>query len=288
MLYKFLPVTLFVIELGTVCSVFAVASAQVQGLEVEQVVAPLERREVRLVVVPSTQPTVAVETVPAVVTMESVVVEELLEEPVKVKRKEEEVFDGEVLLAKLMSDSAADSVEAIKASKQRPSSGRVPAVPFYSQFNDISSPSWQKVGCGIASLSMIIDYYSDEAVSVDALLDRGIKAGAYISSAGWSHAGLIGLSRSYGLGGESVSMSDLSMSDAFSKLEKVLEDGPVMVSVHYTFEPTNPIPHLVVVNGVLDGKVIYNDPAEPTGAGSISIEKFQSAWKKRYISIRPV
>ena len=27
-----------------------------------------------------------------------------------------------------------------------------------------------------------------------------------------------------------------------SKLESVLEDGPVMASVHYTFDPQNPIP----------------------------------------------
>jgi len=58
------------------------------------------------------------------------------------------------------------------------------------------------------------------------------------------------------------------------------------VSVHYTFKPTNPIPHLVIVTGVEDGKVYYNDPAEKSGNGSISIEQFQSAWKKRYIAIR--
>jgi hypothetical protein len=75
---------------------------------------------------------------------------------------------------------------------------------------------------------------------------------------------------------------------AFSALTKVLEEGPVMASVHYTFEPTNPIPHLVVVNGVRDGLVYYNDPAEPQGGGSISKEKFQRAWKQRYIEIRPI
>jgi hypothetical protein len=78
------------------------------------------------------------------------------------------------------------------------------------------------------------------------------------------------------------------MTEAFRAFADVLEDGPVMASVHYTFEPTNPIPHLVVITGVKDGLVYYNDPAEASGGGSLSIAKFQSAWKKRYIDIKPI
>lgn len=167
-------------------------------------------------------------------------------------------------------------------------SAKVFTVPFYSQFSDISSPSWQKVGCGIASLAMLISYYEDEPVSVNGLLEKGISAGAYLDSAGWIHSGLINLSHEYGLDGESRSLADLSMDDAFTALEKELKAGPVMASVHYTFEPTNPIPHLVVVNGVKDGQVFYNDPAEKVGGGSLSIDKFEKAWKKRYIAIRPI
>jgi ABC-type bacteriocin/lantibiotic exporter with double-glycine peptidase domain len=58
--------------------------------------------------------------------------------------------------------------------------------------------------------------------------------------------------------------------------------------VHYTFEPTNPIPHLVVITGVQDGMVHYNDPAEEFGGGTLSVEKFKAAWKQKYIVIRPV
>lgn len=160
-------------------------------------------------------------------------------------------------------------------------------VPFYSQFTDISSAEWRKVGCGIASVAMIIDYYSQEDVLVDDLLKKGIAAGAFSSDVGWTHQGLINLSKPYGLKGLSREMSALSMQDAFSELEKVLAKGPVMVSVHYTFDPKNPIPHLVVIDGIKDGKVFYNDPAEAEGGGSISITKFQSSWKKRYIEISP-
>jgi uncharacterized protein YvpB len=164
----------------------------------------------------------------------------------------------------------------------------VRTVPFYSQFTDISAPEWRKVGCGIASLAMLIEYYEPNSVTVDGLLQEGIEADAFLSDAGWTHAGLIGLSRKYGLNGESHSLAGESMDEAFAVLTEELEEGPVMASVHYTFDPKNPIPHLVVINGVRDGKVYYNDPSESGGGGTVSIAKFQSSWKKRYIDIRPV
>lgn len=163
----------------------------------------------------------------------------------------------------------------------------VSIVPFYSQFADISEVSWQKVSCGIASVAMLIDHYSDEPVDPDALLAKGRAAGSFLPDAGWIHAGLIALGKPYGLEGESISLAGKSRADALAALERVLKGGPVMASVHYTFEPTNPIPHLVVVTGITDGKVFYNDPAETAGNGSISVEKFQRAWKQRYIIIRP-
>ncbi len=159
-------------------------------------------------------------------------------------------------------------------------------VPFYSQFADITNPSWQKVGCGIASLAMLIDYYG-KAIAPDTLLKEGIASGAYIESAGWSHAGLIALARDYGLSGEAITLYEKTNDAAYQSLDVAVAEGPVMVSVHYTFEPTNPIPHLAVITDVTDELVYYNDPAEVTGGGVISKEKFQSAWKKRYIAIRP-
>lgn len=287
-MYKFLPVTLLVFKLGTVYGMTAVASARMQPSQPIELIAPIERREVRIVVVPSNENGSAQMAITVAGTA-AYSDDGPLPKPAKVDPRENEVVDvGRLpgLMSAKEIDGAVQSSEVSK--KNQATEVKVHPVPFYSQFADISSPSWQKVGCGIASLSMIIDYYSNERVPVDSLLDRGIKAGAYIPSAGWSHAGLIGLSESYGLNGESVSLADLSMENAFNRLEKELQKGPVMASVHYTFEPTNPIPHLVVINGVKEGKVYYNDPAEEIGGGSISIDKFKGAWKKRYISIRPV
>ena len=158
------------------------------------------------------------------------------------------------------------------------------SVPFFSQFTDISSPKWQKVGCGIASLGMIMEYYKPGTVSIDALLADGIEQGAY-SEAGWTYKGLIGVSSAYGFTGESHDLA--GNAEAFARFKEAVGRGPVIASVHYTFEPSNPIPHLVVINRIEGETVYYNDPAEREGGGTISVDTFTKAWKKRYIEIYP-
>ena len=61
-----------------------------------------------------------------------------------------------------------------------------------------------------------------------------------------------------------------------------------MASVHYKFDPRSSIPHLVVIDGIKDNVVYYNDPAAKIGQKQISVIDFQKAWKKKYIVIRPV
>jgi uncharacterized protein YvpB len=163
----------------------------------------------------------------------------------------------------------------------------IPVVPFYSQFADIKSTTWQKVGCGVTSLAMIIDYYSTETISVETLLKKGIANGAYNAKYGWIHNGLILLSNNYGLTGASHDVSKLGKDSALLKLENYLEDGPVIVSVYYKFDPKSKIPHLVVIDGMQDGYIYYNDPAAKIGQKKISVSDFQKGWKKKFIVIRP-
>ena len=162
----------------------------------------------------------------------------------------------------------------------------IPDVPFYSQFKDITSPTWQKVGCGIASLAMIIDYYKP-AVLPNTLLAQGIAAGAYIPSAGWTYKGLIQIAENYGLDGNSYDLQTLSSSKAFEKLKESLHEGPVIVSIHYKFDPKSTIPHLVVIDGINGDTLYYNDPAAKIGEMQIPTTTFLKAWKKRFIVIRP-
>lgn len=163
----------------------------------------------------------------------------------------------------------------------------IPIVPFYSQFKDITSSTWQKVGCGVTSLAMIINYYQPDAVSVNALLTRGIAAGAYLNSAGWTYSGLINLSHKYGLDGQSYDLATLSATSALNKLKPYLADGPIIASIHYKFDPKSTIPHLIVINGIKGDTIYYNDPAAKTGAKEISTADFLKGWKKRFIVIRP-
>lgn len=180
---------------------------------------------------------------------------------------------------------------AIKSSKIKttviPTVSKIPDVPFLSQFTDIQAPEWKKVGCGVTSLAMVINYYKPDAVLVNTLLKQGIKEGAYLTNAGWTYKGLISLGNKYGLEGESYGFAELSDKAALDKFKTHLKDGPVIASIHYKFDPKSTIPHLVVINSIENNIVYYNDPAAKAGGKTISIEDFSKAWKKRFIVMRP-
>jgi ABC-type bacteriocin/lantibiotic exporter with double-glycine peptidase domain len=161
-------------------------------------------------------------------------------------------------------------------------------VPFYSQFVDVDSAKWKKNSCGVVSIAMIVDYYSDKPISVNTMLNQAIASGAYLPSAGWTHQGLINLSKKYGMTGKAYDLSSSSSKAAFATFSTLLKDGPIIASVHYKFEPTNPIPHLVVIDGIDKDFVYYNDPASTGGGKKISVDTFRKAWKQKFIVIRPV
>lgn len=162
----------------------------------------------------------------------------------------------------------------------------VPVVPFYSQFRDIDSVEWQKLSCGIASLAMLIEFYKPGTVIINALLKEGITTGAYLYDVGWKHEGLVALADNYGLKGAAYDLTNLNIDNAFVKFEKYLKQGPAIASVHYKLDPKNPIPHLIVVNGINNDMVYYNDPAGALAGEKISVQDFIKAWKKRFIVVR--
>lgn len=164
----------------------------------------------------------------------------------------------------------------------------IPNVPFYSQFRDIQSAEWQKLGCGIASAAMLIKFYQPEnVVSANALLKEGLAAGAFINGAGWSHKGLASLIRKYGLESSAYDLSQMDTNAAFAQFKEFLKKGPVIASVRYKFDPQNPIPHLVVINGIDGDSIYYNDPAGTLPRQIISANDFIKAWKKRFIAAQP-
>lgn len=163
----------------------------------------------------------------------------------------------------------------------------IPNVPFYSQFEDITSQKWQKVACGVVSLAMVIDYYKP-AVSVDKLLNQAVASGAYNKSLGWMHKGIIDLSKKYGLKGIAYDLTKSTRDAAYSQFKNSLNTGPVIASVHYKIDPKNPVPHLIVIDAIKNGIVYYNDPAAKSGKKEISVANFLKAWKQKFIVLRPV
>jgi ABC-type bacteriocin/lantibiotic exporter with double-glycine peptidase domain len=166
------------------------------------------------------------------------------------------------------------------------SQAKVPDVPFYSQFRDVSAVEWQKLSCGIASLAMLIEFYKPGTVAVNTLLKEGINSGAYLSDAGWKHAGLALLAGKYGLKGANFDLSNLDTDSALTQFKAALKDGPVIVSVRYKFDIKSSIPHLAVINGIDGDTIYYNDPAEISAGKTISVQDFIKVWKKRFITVR--
>lgn len=166
----------------------------------------------------------------------------------------------------------------------------VPEVPFYSQFDDIASAKWKPAACGITSLAMLIEYYKPTTVDVNTLLKEGLAIGAFSSKAGgWTYDGLIEVSQKYGLDGVAYDYGNETSRYALAEMRRALSSGPVIASVHYKFQPKNPIPHLVVINGIDGDNIYYNDPASKEGGNlSIPLKTFLASWKQRFIVVRPM
>lgn len=159
-------------------------------------------------------------------------------------------------------------------------------VPFYSQFRDIELIEWQKLGCGIASLAMVIEYYKPNTVSVMKLLNQAINSGAYQQNIGWKHKELSVLAERYGLVQKSYDLIKSDNETAFAQFLNFLQDGPVVVSIHNKFNPQATLGHIVVITGFENDVIFYNDPAGTEPERKISTEDFLKGWKKRFIVIR--
>lgn len=160
-------------------------------------------------------------------------------------------------------------------------------VPLYSQIADISSVEWKQKGCGVTDVAMLVNYYKPKTTNVQAVLEAGIKSGAYVKNVGWSHTGLASLAKKYGLHGEEKSFYDFNKETAFNEFKKIIDEGPAIASIHRNFDPELSFGHLVVITGYDDKLVYYNDPGKHDGIRTVSISSFMSGWKRKLIVIRP-
>ncbi len=160
------------------------------------------------------------------------------------------------------------------------------SVPSFSQISDISSVSWKQKGCGVADVAMIVEFYKPNTTSVQKVLEEGIKSGAYVKNVGWSHQGLASLALKYGLVGKTVDLSVEKNTTALKEFKEIVEEGPVIASIHRGFNPKSPNGHLIVVTGFDDELVYYNDPGKHYGIKTVAMTDFVKGWKKKLIVIR--
>lgn len=160
-------------------------------------------------------------------------------------------------------------------------------IPHIVQYFDVENDFWQGRSCGIVSLAMIFEYYGVN-VSLEDLIETGLRVDGYIDGVGWKHDAIVELAK--GEGFESHRVEDDSIE---SLIESLNRSEPVIVSIYRDFDLENG-GHLAVLNGYFenDGELIGFYVTDPVGASYkhkdqfIKIDKFMVGWKKRSIYIR--
>lgn len=173
-------------------------------------------------------------------------------------------------------------------------------IPFISQYSDLNDPTWKWRGCGVAALAMIMEYWhlrdaQNQTVSIEELLKTGLELNAYREGIGWTHRGLVEIAQRYGYEAFNAdyapqSPTPKSLEETWQELTQELERGPVMASVYAGLDPARGGGHIVVITGITNGEVAFNDPeasTEQEGRKNIPIKKFLAGFKQRYIIVRP-
>ncbi|HEY4484053.1 MAG TPA: C39 family peptidase [Candidatus Paceibacterota bacterium] len=158
---------------------------------------------------------------------------------------------------------------------------------LYSQSLDLNQEEWQRSGCGIASLGMIL---GNKISDLNELYQLGLDTNAYLPGIGWKHQGLVDLAKHFGfLSSYNLDLAQMDTSEALAKLKDELKNGPVIVSVFAHYEHGHKEGHLIVLSSLNDSEAEVLDPAAPTREDIhqlIPTEKFVTGWKKRLIVVR--
>jgi len=186
-------------------------------------------------------------------------------------------------------------------------------IPFYTQqvdFNDVNlqgfkskedAEHWQKRGCGIASVKMIIDGFQRHrglklSELYGKLIYKGLEIGGHCER-GWIHKGLVELAKEYNILGQTFRLSNVS--DIQLEIEK---NRPCIASVSVGFnggrinskgEVIQKGGHLIVVTGVVREKgelkgFIVNHPSSYSGFNwenhFVSVEDFKKSFSGAFMS----
>src|SRR5258708_3057823 len=139
------------------------------------------------------------------------------------------------------------------------------AVPYYSQFVEISDPEWQNRACGMASLKMVLDFYVPKTPSLYHMVLRGKEEGGYTPS-GWLHDYSLKVAGAYGF--EAKREEKMEIESSLVRFKESLSRGePVIVSIFRNFSEKTKF-HQAVLTGFEEANEVLtgffcNDPDAP-------------------------
>lgn len=162
-------------------------------------------------------------------------------------------------------------------------------VPYSSQYLDVTEKIQSLTACGITSLYMILKYYKIEGISLDNLVETGIRDGGY-SKSGWLHDYLVTVFNKNGI---ECQRKENMRSSGIEEIRDSLRAGnPVIISMQrFSFERR--IFHMVVLVGIRENEkqeivgFFYHDPAGLIPADFtnlfVSVGVFFQYWRKMAI-----
>ena len=124
------------------------------------------------------------------------------------------------------------------------------AVPYYSQFVDVTDPFWMLRACGATSLKMVAEYYEKDVPDIVTLCEEAKERDGYDMVNGWVHNYIVTKAEELGLQAHRTERETRITDEIIASLEL---GNPVIVSVEKrVLEQTRF--HIIVIVGYEHGE----------------------------------
>ena len=145
---------------------------------------------------------------------------------------------------------------------------------------------WEKKGCGIACVGMVLNRAGIEFV-MDDLVEEVLNLNGYLEGVGWRHGALARSITNRTIPAYAQEFTSLTTNTALltfgiEKIKRELRTGnPVIVSVFRGFTPEATSTHLVLLVAVTQDGFVVNDPDYDMGGEHVRVafDVFAGAWR---------
>ena len=164
-------------------------------------------------------------------------------------------------------------------------------VPLVDQRRDTEDSTWKEKACGVCATKMMMAFAVPACIdiSVMTLIHEALEIDGYIPNIGWKHAALVQLAERHGVAltfQKNFFRTPVEKKKGVRIVQQhIRQHKPVIVSVHYGFDP-NRGGHLVIVHGMRsEGRSVsgyYIQDPYPTQRGNnyfVSEEEFLNGWR---------